>query len=40
MPQIIKNDILLNNKPNLVTITEEQISAKVKDIIEERFGNM
>jgi len=37
VPQMIKDEITLNNKPNLIKISEEEIREKVSEIVKERF---
>jgi len=37
VPQMIKEEIMVRGKQNLINISEEQIQAEVKQIIEERF---
>ena len=37
VPQMIKDEMALNNKPNLITISEEEIKNKVSKIYKERF---
>ena len=38
VPQMIKDEIAINNKPNLVIISETQIQEVVDIIVSERFG--
>lgn len=40
VPQMIKDEITLNNKPNLIRISEEEIQKKVSEIVKERFPNI
>ena len=37
VPQMIKDEISINDKPNRIKITETQIQEEVENIIEERF---
>lgn len=37
VPQIIKDEIGVNNRPNLINISEEQIQKSVDTIIKDRF---
>lgn len=39
VPQMIKDEIALNNKTNQVTISEEEIQNLVDKIVEERLDN-
>lgn len=40
IPQMINSEIALNKKPNLITISEEEIQEKVSEIVKERFSNI
>ena len=40
VPQMIRDEITLNNKPNLIRISEEEIQKKVSEIVKERFSNI
>lgn len=37
VPQMIMDEICINNKPNVINITEEEIEKSVDRIMEERF---
>ena len=39
VPQMISDEIFVNNKPNLVNISEKEILDSVDKIISERLGN-
>ena len=39
VPQMIKEEILKNDKRNLVNISEEQIQKEIDHLVEERFPN-
>ena len=38
VPQMIKDEISINKKPNLINITEAKIQEAIDKIITERFG--
>lgn len=40
VPQMIKDEISLNGKPNLITISKEKIQEKVSVIVKERFSGI
>ena len=40
VPKMIRDEITLNNKPNLIKISEEEIQEKVSEIVKERFLNI
>ena len=37
VPQMIKDEISINEKPNMINLTEEQIQESVGTLVEERF---
>lgn len=39
VPQMIKAEIDIRGKQNMINISDEQIQGEVKSIIDERFGN-
>ena len=38
VPQMIKDEISINKKPNLINITEAEIQEHIDKIVIERFG--